>query len=97
MNAIPRRMSARSMALARRFRSLKMMAAQVNDTITELRRTSETTEIIDSGSFSDLKYAKSPIQMNMDMRGIAQFHLNAVPWWRFGYHSAPQMTLMIII
>ena len=49
------RMSARSTALARRFLSLKMRAAHANDTITELRRTNETTEIMDSGSFSDVK------------------------------------------
>ena len=53
MNAIPRRMRARSMALARRFLSLKMRAAHANETMTELRRTNETTDIMDSGSFSD--------------------------------------------
>jgi hypothetical protein len=79
MNAIPSRMSARSNALARRFRSLKMSAAQVNDTITELRRTSDTTEIIESASCSDVKYAKSAMQINMDIRGMAHVHLNGVP------------------
>ena len=43
------------MALARRFFSLKIKAAHANETMTELRRTNETTEIIDSGSFKDVK------------------------------------------
>ena len=85
------------MAFARRLRSLKMKAAQANDTITELRLTSDTTEIIDSGSFRDVKYAKSPIHMNMDISGIAQLHLKGVLWWRFGYHSAPQIMHMMTI
>ena len=44
----------------------------MKEMITELRRTSDTTDIIESGSFRDVKYAKSPIHMNMDMNGIAQ-------------------------
>ena len=49
MSAIPRSMRARSKALARRFRSLNIRAPQMNDTITELLRTSDTTDIIESG------------------------------------------------
>ena len=60
------------------FLSLKMRTPQMNDMITELRRTSETTEIIESGSFSDVKYAKSPMHMNMEMSGIAQLQWKAV-------------------
>lgn len=85
------------MAFARRLRSLKMMAPHANEIITELRLTSDTTEIIDSGSFSDVKYAKSPIHMNMDISGIAQLHLNGVVCCRFGYHIRPHMTVMMII
>ena len=78
MNAIPMRMSARSRALARRFLSLKMRAAHANETMTELRRTSETTEIMDSGSFSEVKYAKSAMHMNMDISGMLHLHVNGV-------------------
>jgi hypothetical protein len=42
------------MAFARRLRSLNMMAPHMNDTMTELRRTSDTTEIIESGLLSDV-------------------------------------------
>ena len=55
MKAIPRRMRARSMALARRFLSLKIRAAHANETMTELRRTNETTDIMESGLFNDEK------------------------------------------
>lgn len=78
MNAIPSNISTRSNAFARRFLSLNIIAPHAKDIITELRRTSDTTEIIESGSLSDVKYAKSAIHMNMDMRGIAQLHLNGV-------------------
>ena len=54
MRAIPRRIRRRSRALARRFRSRKMMAAQRKDMITELRRTRETTEIIESGLLNEV-------------------------------------------
>lgn len=54
MRAIPMRIKTRSRALARRFRSWKMTAAQRNDMITELRRTRDTTEIIESGSLRDV-------------------------------------------
>ena len=54
MSAIPRSMSARSKALARRFRSLNIRAPQMNDTITELLRTSDTTDIIESGLLSEV-------------------------------------------
>jgi hypothetical protein len=55
MNAIPSSIKPRSSILARRFRSLNISAAQANDTMTELRRTSDTTEIIDSGALNDVK------------------------------------------
>ena len=48
-------MIARSKALARRFLSLNMSAAHANETMTELRRTNETTDIMDSGLFNDEK------------------------------------------
>lgn len=54
MSAIPRSMRTRSKALARRFRSLNIRAPQMNDTITELLRTSDTTDIIESGLLSDV-------------------------------------------
>ena len=54
IRAIPTRIRTRSRALARRFRSRKMMAAQRKDMITELRRTRETTEIIESGSLNEV-------------------------------------------
>lgn len=72
------RIMTRSKALARRLRSLKRMAAQRNEMITELRRTRETTEIIESGSLNEEKYAKSAMQMKSDMSGIAQRHWNGV-------------------
>lgn len=97
INTIPTRMRARSKALVRRFLSLKMMAAHVNDIITELLLTRETTEIIESGSFKDVKYAKSPMQMNIDIKGIAQLQRNGVVWCLFGYQSNPQITHMMII
>ena len=71
-------MSNRSSALARRFLSLNMTAAQMNETMTELRLTRDTTEIIESGSFNEVKYAKSPMQMNIEMSGIAQLQWNGV-------------------
>ena len=69
----------------------------MNDMITELRRTSETTEIIESGSLNEVKYAKSPRHMNMEISGMAQLHRNGVVLWRVGYHISPQMTVMMII
>lgn len=54
MRAIPMRIRTRSKSLARRFRSRKMRAAQRKDMITELRRTRDTTEIIESGSLNDV-------------------------------------------
>ena len=91
------RMSTRSTALARRFLSLKMRAAHANDTITELRRTNETTEIMDSGLFNDVKYAKSAMQMKWDISGMLHLHVNGVlSLWR-GYHSSPQITAIMII
>ena len=97
MRAIPRSIRARSKALARRFRSLNIRAPQMNDTMTELLRTSDTTDIIESGLLSDVKYAKSAVQMNMDMSGIAQLQRNGVVLYRFGYHSKAQTMVMMII
>lgn len=97
MSAIPRSMRARSKALARRFRSLNIRAPQMNDTMTELLRTSDTTDIIESGLLSDVKYAKSAVQMNMDMSGIAQLQRNGVVLCRFGYHNRAHTTVMMII
>ena len=54
IRVIPTRIRTRSRALARRFRSRKMMAAQRKDMITELRRTRETTEIIESGLLNEV-------------------------------------------
>ena len=54
ISAIPRSISTRSRALARRFLSLKIRAPHMNDTMTELRRTSDTTEIIESGLLRDV-------------------------------------------
>ena len=54
MRVIPRSIRARSKALARRFRSLNIKAPQINDTMTELLRTSDTTEIIESGLLSEV-------------------------------------------
>ena len=55
-----------------------MIAPQMNDIMTDPRLTSDTTEIIESGSPRDVKYAKSAIHMNIDMSGIAQLHLKGV-------------------
>ena len=63
-----------------------MMTPHANEIITELRRTRDTTEIIDEESFNDVRYAKSPMHMNMEIKGIAQFHRNAVVFARVGYH-----------
>ena len=60
------------------FLSLNMMTPQMKDMMTELRRTRDTTEIIDEGSFRDVKYAKSPMHMNMDISGMAQLQWNGV-------------------
>lgn len=78
MNAIPSRISPRSRILALMFLSLKIMTPQMNDIITELRRTRETTEIIEPGSLREVKYAKSAVQMNIDMSGMAQVHRKGV-------------------
>lgn len=78
MNAIPANISTRSSAFAFRFLSLNIIAPHAKDIITELRLTSDTTDIIESGSLRDVKYAKSPMHMNMEISGIAQLHLNGV-------------------
>lgn len=97
MNAIPSRISPRSSAFAFRLRSLNMMAPHAKDIITELRLTSETTDIMEPASWSAEKYAKSAIQMNIEMRGMAQLHLNGVPWCRLGYHRNAHITVIITI
>lgn len=61
------------------FLSLKITTPQMNEMITELRRTSETTEIMESGSFKAEKYAKSAMQMKMEISGMAQLQWNGVP------------------
>ena len=60
------------------FLSLNITTPQMNDIITELRRTSDTTDIIESASLSEVKYAKSPMQMNRDIRGMDHLHRNGV-------------------
>ena len=97
MKAIPRRMRARSMALARRFLSLKIRAAHANETMTELRRTNETTDIMESGLFNDEKYAKSAIHMNREISGMLHLHVNGVLSLRRGYHRSPQITAIMTI
>ena len=97
MNAIPASSSARSMSLALRFLSLKIMTAHANDMITELRRTREMTEIIESGSSSDVKYAKSAMQMNNEINGIDHLHWKGVDCLRLGYQRRLQTTSMMII
>lgn len=44
----------------------------MNDIMTDPRLTSDTTEIIESGSPRDVKYAKSATHMNMEISGMAQ-------------------------
>jgi hypothetical protein len=78
MNAIPVSNSARSTSFALRFLSLKKITAHAKDMMTELRLTRDTTEIIVSGSFSEVKYAKSPMQMNREIRGMVHLHWNGV-------------------
>ena len=78
MKIIPMRMRIRSRIFARRLRSLNMRTPQAKEMITELRRTRDTTEIMDDGSFNEVKYAKSPMQMNTDIRGMAQLQRNGV-------------------
>ena len=97
MNAIPSRMSARSKTFVFIFLSLNIITPQMNDIITELRRTSETTDIIESGSLNEVKYAKSPRQMNMDMSEMAQLHRKGVVLWREGYQISPHITDIMII
>jgi hypothetical protein len=65
--------------------------------ITELRLTSETTDIIESGSLSEVKYAKSPMQMKIEINGMARLQRNGVVLCRDGYHIREQMTAIMII
>ena len=78
MNAIPSRIRMRSNSFAFIFLSLNITTPQMNDIITELRRTSDTTDIIESASLSEVKYAKSPMHMNSDIRGMDHLHRNGV-------------------
>lgn len=78
MNAIPASRRARSSSFALMFLSLNIMTPQMNEMITELRRTSDTTEIMESGSFNDVKYAKSARHMNMDINGMARLQWKGV-------------------
>ena len=78
ISAIPARIRARSRAFARRFLSLNSIAPQRNDIMTEPRLTRDTTEIIESGLFRELKYAKSAMQINTEMSGIAHDQWNGV-------------------
>lgn len=96
MNTIPMSMKARSSALALRFFSLNRTAPHMNEIITELLLTRETTEIIESGWLSAVKYAKSAAEMNMDINGIAQLQWNGVVVLRFGSHSI-RMTIPIMM
>ena len=65
--------------------------------ITELRLTSETTDIIESDSLSDVKYAKSAMQMKIEISGIAQLQRKGVVWCLEGYHMSAQIMLIMII
>ena len=78
MNAIPVSNSARSRSFALRFLSLKKMTAHANEMMTELRRTNETTEIMESESLNDVRYAKSAMQMKIEINGIDHLHWNGV-------------------
>ena len=97
MNPIPSRMRARSKTFALMFLSLNISTPQMKDIITELRRTRDTTEIMDSGSLKDVKYAKSPMHMNMEINGMDHFHVKGVLLWRDGYQISPHMRVMMII
>lgn len=97
MNAIPSRIRNRSTIFAFRFLSLKRITAQIKEMMTELLLTSDTTDIIDSGSLSDEKYAKSAMQMKMDIKGMVHLHLNGVVRCLVGHQISPQMKVMIII
>ena len=97
MNAIPSRIRNRSTIFAFRFLSLKRITAQIKEMITELLLTRDTTEIIDSGSLRDEKYAKSAMQMKMDIKGIVHLHLNGVVRCLVGHQISPHTNVMIII
>ena len=71
MNTIPAKMNARSRALALRFFSLNSSAPQMKEMITDPLLTSEMTEIIESGWFRAVRYAKSAADMNTDIRKVS--------------------------
>ena len=71
-------MKSRSMAFARRFFSRRSSAPQLNDTTTEPRRIIETTDIIDSLSDSEMKYARSAAESSIEIIGMAHDQRNEV-------------------
>lgn len=86
----------RSRIFAFMLRSLKIRTPQMNEIITELLRTRDTTDIIEDGSFSEVKYAKSARLMNMDINGIAQLQRNGVVLCRDGHQMTAHMTPIIM-
>ena len=78
MKTMPTRIRARSSAFAFRFFSWKINTPQMNDTITDPLRISETTEIIESSWFRAVRYEKSAAEMNIEISGIAQLQWNGV-------------------
>ena len=82
--------------MALRLRSLNISTPQAKEMSTEPLLTRDTTEIIDSGALSALKYAKSAVAMNMDISGIAQLQWKGVVAFRLGYQSKAHMTVMMI-
>ena len=97
MKAIPSSIRARSTTFAFRFLSLKIITPHANEIMTELLRTSYTTEIIESGSLREVKYAKSARHMNMDISGMDHFQRNEVPLYRDGHQISPQTSVMMTI
>ena len=97
MKAIPSRIRVRSTTFAFRFLSLKIITPHANEIITELLRTSDTTEIIESGSLREVKYAKSARHMNMDISGMDHFQRNGVLRCRDGHQMSPQTSVMMTI
>ena len=71
-------MKSRSMAFARRFFSCRSSAPQLNDTTTEPRRIIETTDIIDSLSDKETKYARSAAESRIEIIGMAHDQRNEV-------------------
>ena len=57
---------------------MKKITAHANEMITDPRRTKETTEIMESESLNDVRYAKSAMQMKIEINGIDHLHWNGV-------------------